>query len=207
MIHIAVLAPTPALRSGLRAMLAGREHFEIVAEAASVSDLGELDGLDVLLIADESLRIENIKAIFENTEPPPAVLLLSEQPDAARRLNRLPLRAWGMLPPEATEEELAAAVTALHQGLLAASPALVQPLIGAAPATQGTDETIDELTGREQEVLQILAQGLANKQIALRLGISEHTVKFHVSAIYSKLGVTNRTEALRRGARLGLIVL
>jgi DNA-binding NarL/FixJ family response regulator len=68
-------------------------------------------------------------------------------------------------------------------------------------------ELIEELTARESEVLQLLAQGLANKQIALALGISEHTVKFHISSIYAKLGVTNRTEAVTQGARLGLIVL
>ena len=65
----------------------------------------------------------------------------------------------------------------------------------------------DPLTSRELEVLQALAQGLANKQIALALGISDHTVKFHVSAIYSKLGVTNRTEAVRVGIQRGLVVI
>ena len=207
MIRIAILAPTPALRSGLRAMLASREEFEVFTEAASLNNLHELDGLDVLVIADENLRAGNFISILENAESPPAILLLSERTEAARMLNGLPVRAWGMLPPEATEEELAAAVTALHQGLLAASPALVQPLIGAAPIIEENDGMVDDLTAREQEVLQLLAQGLANKQIAQKLGITDHTVKFHISAIYSKLGVTNRTEALRRGARLGLIVL
>ena len=102
-----------------------------------------------------------------------------------------------------------AAVHALHEGLIAGTPLLLQPVLGAVPALNlsGNDELIDELTPRENEVLQLLAQGLANKQIALRLGISEHTVKFHSSAIYSKLNVTNRTEAVGQGARMGLIVL
>ena len=65
----------------------------------------------------------------------------------------------------------------------------------------------ETLTGREIEVLQYVAQGLANKQIGLAMGISEHTVKFHISSIYAKLGVSNRTEAVRRGVRLGLIAL
>jgi DNA-binding NarL/FixJ family response regulator len=69
------------------------------------------------------------------------------------------------------------------------------------------DQLIEPLTERELEVLQQLAQGLANKQIALSLGISEHTVKFHISGIYSKLGATNRTEAVRLGVRRGLVVL
>jgi DNA-binding NarL/FixJ family response regulator len=69
------------------------------------------------------------------------------------------------------------------------------------------DGIVETLTQRETQVLQLLSQGLANKQIALSLEISEHTVKFHVSSIYAKLGVTNRTEAVRQGVRHGLIVL
>jgi DNA-binding NarL/FixJ family response regulator len=207
MIRVAVLAPTPALRTGLRGLLSGEEKFEIVAETASVSDLQDLAGLDVVVVAGEDLHLEMLRASLKIAEPPPALLLLSEQPEAARILSGLPLRAWGMLPAEASEEELVAAVNALHEGLLALTPALVQPLLGRAPSLNDNDEIAEELSPRETEVLQWLAQGLANKQIALNLGISEHTVKFHISAIYAKLGVTNRTEALRRGARLGIIVL
>ncbi len=63
------------------------------------------------------------------------------------------------------------------------------------------------MTEREGQVLQLTAQGLANKQIAVALGISEHTVKFHLSSLYAKLGVTSRMEAVRAGARRGLVVL
>jgi len=207
MIRLAILAPTPALRSGLRALLAADERIEVLAEAASLNDLQDLGALDVLLVAGEDYSLEALRAPLENAEAPPALLLLSEEPTAARSLARLPLRAWGLLPPEAGEEELIAAVAALHEGLLAAAPALVQPLFGPAAALAETDELAEELTDREGQVLQLLAQGFPNKQIALQLSISEHTVKFHVSAIYAKLGVTNRTEAMRRGVRLGLIVL
>jgi DNA-binding NarL/FixJ family response regulator len=83
----------------------------------------------------------------------------------------------------------------------------MQPLIGQAIAANPEEYLVEELTEREMEVLELLADGLANKQIALELEISEHTVKFHVSSIYTKLGAANRTEAVRIGARLGLIVL
>ena len=207
MIRLAILAPTPALRSGLRALLAADERIEVLAEAAVLGDLEDLGTLDVLLIAGEGYSPEALRAALQNAEAPPALLLLSEESTAARSLAGLPLRAWGLLPPEAGEEELLAAVAALHEGLLAAAPALVQPLFGQALALDETDELVEELTEREGQVLQLLAQGFPNKQIALQLAISEHTVKFHVSAIYAKLGVTNRTEAVRRGVRLGLIVL
>jgi len=65
----------------------------------------------------------------------------------------------------------------------------------------------EALTPREHEVLQVLAEGLSNRAIASRLNISEHTVKFHMSAIFAKLGAGNRTDAVRRGVRLGLIIL
>lgn len=95
---------------------------------------------------------------------------------------------------------------ALHQGLLVGDPALLQPFLPST-ARRSDNVPVEPLTEREGQVLQRLAQGLANKQIAAVLGISEHTVKFHVSAIYSKLGATSRTEAVRIGVRQGLIVL
>jgi DNA-binding NarL/FixJ family response regulator len=116
---------------------------------------------------------------------------------------------WGILPLEASAEELLAAVRALHEGLLVGSPALVEPLITRLSGREHEElEPLPEpLTGRETEVLQLLAQGLGNKGIAAALSISEHTVKFHVSAIYAKLGAASRTEAVRMGVRQGLIVL
>jgi DNA-binding NarL/FixJ family response regulator len=72
---------------------------------------------------------------------------------------------------------------------------------------QEMDPLNEPLTERENQVLQLLAYGLANKQIALRLGISEHTVKFHISSIYNKLGTTNRTEAVRAGVQRGLVLI
>lgn len=81
----------------------------------------------------------------------------------------------------------------------AASPAATR--VSAAPA----DALIEGLTPREQEVLTLVADGLHNREIAQRLGVSEHTVKFHLGAVFGKLGVSTRTEAVRRGLRLGLI--
>lgn len=206
MIRLAILAPTPALRSGLRAMLAADERVEVVAEAETVETL-DIEFLDVVLVAGDGFTPEAMQRLLENSDSLPALLLLTDDAQSSRSLISLPVRAWGLLPMDAGEEELLAAVFAIHEGLLAAAPALMQPLLGPATVTEEADELAEELTRREDEVLQLLAQGLANKQIALRLNISEHTAKFHISSIFAKLGVTNRTEAVRRGARLGLIVL
>jgi two-component system, NarL family, nitrate/nitrite response regulator NarL len=109
-------------------------------------------------------------------------------------------RVWGVLPTEASAEELIAAIHALSQGLVVGTAALLF-------ATENEPLERGPLTERETEVLGLLARGLANKQIAASLGISEHTVKFHVSSIYTKLNVTNRAEAVSAGLRGGWIAL
>jgi DNA-binding NarL/FixJ family response regulator len=145
-------------------------------------------------------------------EPLPPILLLIDELEPSALLN-LPFPIWGLLPLDATTEELSAAVHALQEGLLVGAPHLMQAVAAAPPKSKERQElgfwegSLAPLTSRESEVLQLLAQGLANKQIALSLGISEHTVKFHVSSIYSKLGASSRTEAVSIGARLGLVVL
>jgi DNA-binding NarL/FixJ family response regulator len=128
-----------------------------------------------------------------------AILLLSDEPLNVRDMMRSS-RAWGILPTDASVDELGAAVHALSQGLIVGTSALLFER-ESEPLSRGP------LTEREAEVLGLLSKGLANKQIAATLGISEHTVKFHVSSIYAKLNVTNRTEAVREGLRGGWIAL
>lgn len=135
----------------------------------------------------------------ELPQPWSAMLYLGDLPLDIRTLVRSPI-PWGALPLDASADELCAAIRALAAGLVVASG----PLLAAAgprTLTQGT------LTERETEILGLLAKGLANKQIALQLGISEHTVKFHISSIYAKLNATSRTQAVREGLRSGLIAL
>ncbi len=97
----------------------------------------------------------------------------------------------------------------LHAGLVVNAPRPQAPRRGpwSAPTGARDGREAAQLTPREAEVLRLLASGAGNKQIAWELGVSEHTVKFHTSAIYAKLGVANRTEALRRGVELGLLSL
>ena len=142
-----------------------------------------------------------------NEEQTPALLLLTGNPDEAARLAGWPV--WGILPLDASAEEFSAVLHALAEGLWAGSPALVQALLERQrlPMPEQAEQVVDPLTGRERQVLQLTAQGLANKQIAVSLEISENTVKFHLSSLYAKLGVTSRTEAVRAGARRGWVVL
>jgi DNA-binding NarL/FixJ family response regulator len=163
----------------------------------------------VLLLASPDADLQELERLLAGMPGMLAVLVLASNPPSGRGLARLPVRAWGILGEDSRSEELSAAVQALHLGLLVGDPTLARPaltrLIFAEGETPGP--LVEPLTERELEVLQWLAQGLANKQIASQLGISEHTVKFHVSAIYSKLSATNRAEAVRLGVQQGLILL
>ena len=107
-----------------------------------------------------------------------------------------------MLPPDAPSGEIVAAIHAAANGLAAVDPHELEGWLPRIP-----DRESGPLTPREMEVLGMMAEGAANKNIAWKLGISEHTAKFHVASITGKLGVTNRTEAVRRALRLGLIAL
>ncbi len=213
MIRAAVAAPALALRTGLAALLNG-SGVQVVAEAASLEDLQPLPpGTGVVVLAGSAASLFDLQADLLEDAPAALLLLLSGDEAAPAFLADLHGRAWGVLPLEASAEELLAAVNALAEGLIVAAPSLVRSdllrLLGAGePALQTLEQPGGEaLTEREAQVLGLLAQGLANKQIALRLGISEHTVKFHVSAVYTKLGANSRTEAVRLGVRQGLVSL
>jgi DNA-binding NarL/FixJ family response regulator len=104
-----------------------------------------------------------------------------------------------MLRAEASPEQIVHAIHSVASGLMVFDSMLM--------AHAGEDQVPESLTPRESEVLQLLADGLGNREIASRLGISEHTIKFHIRSILGKLGAASRTEAVSRGLRSGLIEL
>lgn len=220
MIRVLVIAPVLAVRAGLRALLGEDADIEITVEAGSLLEARDLQvslpvPVDVLVIHDAAISQgegeprAGLESVLHPNEPAGLLLLIDGETHLTRLLPGLSARAWGVLPLDSSLEELQAAVKALHHGLLVGTPALLG-LVLASPAQNQLPQAAtasEALTEREVQVLELLAQGLANKQIAARLGISEHTVKFHVSGIYNKLGATSRTEAVRLGVRQGLIVL
>jgi DNA-binding NarL/FixJ family response regulator len=180
--------------------------LQVAGEAASAATAGpDLLGIDVLLVGSPELLDDRVRSAVG--EGALSMLVLSEDDRPASFLRSLPLRGWGILPPDTPASELQAAVLAVHQGLITLSLPLANRLLAPRAAVQALDGPAleESLTARELEVLGLLSQGLSNKLIASRLQISEHTVKFHVSSIYTKLGAASRTEAVSRGARLGLI--
>jgi DNA-binding NarL/FixJ family response regulator len=111
-----------------------------------------------------------------------------------------------ILPADASASEILAAIEAAAAGLAVVDVRDLEGLL-AASVPQAAEEGATPLTARELEVLRMLAEGAANKTIAWKLGISEHTVKFHVAQILGKLGAGTRTEAVTVGIRKGLILL
>jgi DNA-binding NarL/FixJ family response regulator len=198
------VAPTPTLRAGLRSMLAAVESTEllVVGEAGASGPEPRHSDADVVVVAEEDLIEET--ALSTSEYETQSLLLLSEDESATSRLRTLALRGWGIVPPDAPSEELGAAVAAVAQGLTVLPKALAERLLEEPAAVE---ELSEPLTARESEVLGLLGGGLSNKMIARELHISEHTVKFHISSLYSKLGVSNRAEAVSQGARHGLISL
>ena len=204
--RVYVVAPTALERSGLRAILAdaGAETgVLLVGEAGRLDETDSwLSAADVVVVAGDGLLEEAARAVAE--EGTHAILLLSDDDRSVPVLRSLAPRGWGVVSPDAPPEEFLAAVAAVVLGLVVLPRTLTGRLIGE-PAN--VEEPSEPLTAREREVLELLGRGLSNKMIAKELHISEHTVKFHISSIYTKLGVASRTEAINRGARQGLISL
>jgi DNA-binding NarL/FixJ family response regulator len=203
--RVFVVAPTPTLRAGLRSMLAAVESTDllVVGESGASGPVSRLSDADVVLVAEEDLLEET--ALSASEDGTQSLLLLSDDEGAMTRLRASSLRGWGIVPPDAPSEELGAAVAAVAQGFTVLPKDLAERLLDVPAAA--VEELSDPLTSRESEVLDLLGGGLSNKMIARELHISEHTVKFHISSLYSKLGVSNRAEAVSQGARHGLISL
>lgn len=213
-LRVLIVADDPLARAGLAALLADQPGCQVIGQVSGDTDL--LDALDVhrpeVIVWDlgwdpasasstsPSTGLERLSDLEDDA--PPVVALL---PDETHATEARIAGARGLLLRDTDAEHLVAALMAVALGLVVLDPSLAAAML--AIREQGTPLMVEELTPRELEVLQLLAEGLPNKIIALRLDISEHTVKFHVNAILGKLGAQSRTEAVVRASRLGLILL
>ena len=164
--------------------------------------------LDAIVIAAERFQLApwNHAELLNNVFSPIPTLLLTANPDTATRRKAARLGIHSVLPIEIDTAQLVIAITALDAGLAVTLPELALPVIRSDWEDDFAEDTPHEsLTDREIEVLRSLAAGRHNREIAAMLHISEHTAKFHVSSILSKLGAKSRTEAVRSGINRGLI--
>lgn len=206
-----IVAASPLARAGLSAMLRA-QGLDVVGQVADAVDLS--DGLEIFrpeviiwdMGYDPDHSYEHLSDV--QTAGIPVIVLIASTAEAAAHASALLARgARAILLQDADASAMTAAVEAAIQGLFTLDPIAVEALISTTlPAVTG-ERTPDALTPREIEVLRLIAEGLPNKQIAIKLSISEHTVKFHVNAILTKLGAQSRTEAVVRATRLGWIAL
>lgn len=213
-LRIVIIANDPLARAGLAALLAAEPGCQVIGQTpadgelaatlevyrpdAALWDLG-WDPQRVATPGDKSA----LERLLELEQPElPLVALL---PDVAHAATLWAVGVRGLLFRDAAPEALVTALTAAAARLAVLDPALARTLI--APAERPTAALLEALTPRELEVLHHLAEGLSNKEIARKLIISEHTVKFHINAILGKLGAQSRTEAVVRATRLGLVAL
>ncbi|MGB8647692.1 MAG: response regulator transcription factor [Anaerolineae bacterium] len=229
MIKVWIVARLPLIREGLRGLLVSEKDFVVTAPA--LVDSGTLvralvqDPPDVVLLDVDVLEREGWGFVRDLAQMAPAVaqLVVGDTPDDRRVTQALGLGVRGYLLREASPQEMIAAVRAAGQGLYVLHPGVASSLLNALQAGRlrrapdgvsslaDNDERdadlIEPLSERELEVLRLIVRGLANKQIAAQLFITEHTVKFHIRAILGKLGAANRTEAVTLALQKGLVSL
>ena len=141
------------------------------------------------------------------SDSPRAAVVLTDEPGMPNLLARAGLRGWACLARDVDAEQLDLAVRSAESGLVLLDLPLAATSLSMPATVAGATQTMEPLTARELQVLQLVAQGLPNKGIARRLGISENTAKFHVASLSGKLGASSRTEAVTLAARRGLILL
>jgi len=212
-IRVFIVAASPLIRAGLQSALADA-RFEIVGASADFDSVsGQLIEAEpeAVLIHTVTDSQEDLLAALEDSEVARdfAVVVLSEQAKTEWPAKAIRAGVRAFLPQEATPEQLRGALEAVAAGLVVVHPTELESVLPAAvnSSSAPVQELLEPLTPREREVLQLLAAGLVNKEIASRLSISEHTVKFHVASILGKLGVSTRTEAVSAGIRRGLVLL
>lgn len=208
MTRVRIKASSRLVEAGLRALLRAFPALSLVeAEEATDGRLEMGPPADVLLAEADSLGDASVREAVEWAEGGGATVLLLRSPavDSLTAALRSGVRA--ILPASAEGAEIAAAVEAAAAGLVVLDARTVESLLPPVGSAAQPVTLAEDLTPREIEVLKLVAAGLANKEIAHRLEISDHTVKFHVASVMGKLGASSRTEAVTLGIRLGLIMI
>lgn len=210
--RILIVAAYASVRAGMHALLSEWRDEEIVGYASGEEEMRSLlFSLRPNVVLFDGGSEEMLRIACALAETAIGLVALTEDREDAHLLATIGLRSWGWLRKEADGVEISGAVTAAAAGLIALDPSLMEWL---APLEASVSRRIpveglpgEALTAREREVLQLLAQGLPNKMIGVRLNISLYTAKFHVASILAKLGAASRTEAVAVGARRGYVTL
>jgi two-component system, NarL family, response regulator YdfI len=211
MIRVLIKASSPVVKAGLESLVRATTGMDVISDpfddpGAGSAAITDLQAADVVLAElenrDDALAQE---AFDEAMDGVPVILLvhgsIAEWSDALRQGVK------AVLPSSVTGSQVAAAIEAAAAGLAVFHPDEIESLFQSRRMSEPSEIIAEALTPREIEVLRLLAEGLGNKEIASRLGISEHTAKFHVASIMGKLGAASRTEAVTLGIRQGIVLI
>jgi two-component system, NarL family, response regulator YdfI len=215
--RVLVAAVSSVVRAGLESLVRGSPTLMLAGSSPGVSvstvaqHVDELQA-EVVLIELDRRDEEAISELltFAAGSQSLAIVLLATDTQGTWVVEALRSGVRAILPSEATAEEIVATVEAAAAGLMVLHSAVIETVLSDAVSVRRSHQPApghDALTAREIEVLGMMAEGLSNKEIAWRLHISEHTVKFHVGSLFAKLNASSRTEAVTLGIRQGLIMI
>ncbi len=212
-ISVLLAATSSVRRAALESIIASEPHLKLVGTITALTSLAShaRDVQPDVILAELERPDPHFLTTFSTvvTGSAPSAVMLVDDPELAWIARAIRLGVRSILPRDATEEEIVSAIRAVHSGLALLDPEIAQELARHVRLKEAepTHEPLGDLTPREIEVLRMLADGIANRQMAARLGISEHTVKFHISSILDKLDASSRTEAVTMGIRMGIIAI
>jgi NarL family two-component system response regulator YdfI len=211
-VRVVIGASSAVIRATLASVLTRNPAFQLIGSFSVEEAFAQLEDLqpDVVLLDLGSPVDEAMSIVLESRGELLSAALVILTDDVEKFLAADVLRSGvrAILPRQAKPEEIYAAIQASAAGLVAIHPDALDSLLPTAAEKQPELDFSDQiLTAREIEVLRMIAEGLGNKEIASKLGISDHTVKFHISSTFAKLGASNRAEAVTLGIRFGLIMV
>ena len=193
MIRVLITASSAVVRAGLESLLRASPNISVIESAEEPE----------VIVSDWDRSGDDLPNELLELIPSAALIVLADDSDRAWTLEALRSGVRGVLPRDATPSQITSAIEAAAAGLVVLPAEDLENILAAPRQPRSTES----LSPREIEVLGMLAEGVSNKVIAYRLGISEHTVKFHVTSIMTKLNAGSRTEAVTLGIRQGLIML
>jgi two-component system, NarL family, response regulator YdfI len=202
-IRVLIAANSPVVRAGLEAVVGSSSPMEFIRSISLhelESGINEVTA-DVLLAEIPNLDEDWLGTLTEISIP---AVILTDIADPAVIASSLRSGVRSLLTTDASAAEIAAAIQSAFAGLTAVQPSMLDLIVDPRPVPAKLEEP---LSPRELEVLALMGEGLSNKLIAYRLGISEHTVKFHVTSIMGKLHAGSRTDAVMQGIRRGLLMI
>lgn len=201
--RVLIVAKSVERRAELRALLSRDSEFKVIDfTGESPHSTSNPTGVIVVDLEDDLAPLMSMLPASRT-----GIVVLIENPDLGFIEQTLPPEPIAILRRDCDLKQLVAAIHAVSAGLTALEANTAERWLRPPPDTIDPEPGEEELTSRETEVLHLMTAGLTNREIGSTLGISEHTVKFHIASIFGKLGTSTRTEAVTEGIRRGLILL